>query len=155
MTSRTEQMAVFYTPMRHHHPAMGQPDSHAANTEVGRQTVGNGQCLRFIIPFYNKNDLITQCFVCLAAVISLLSDGVCCVLQYTVCRHRGLHQPGVSVHRTGAGHDPERTVCPLRQARLGEHWHPEMSHDKKTIHNKRKTNQSHDNASGTHYPLCA
>lgn len=42
------------------------------------------------------------------------------LLQYSVCRYWGLHQPGVPMHSPGAGHDAQWTLCPIRQAGVGK-----------------------------------
>ena len=42
------------------------------------------------------------------------------IQQYTVCRHRRIHQPGITMHRTRVGHDTEWTFRSLRQTSFGE-----------------------------------
>lgn len=55
--------------------------------------------------------------VCFASPLHLsLPTSLSPLLQHTVCGHWGLHQPGISVHGPGAGHDAERAVRPLWQA---------------------------------------
>lgn len=40
--------------------------------------------------------------------------------QHLVCRHRGLHQPGLPVHGPGAGHDTQWALCPFWQVGVGK-----------------------------------
>lgn len=49
-------------------------------------------------------------------------------LQHPVCGHRGLHQPGVTVHGAGVGEAAQRALWKVRRARHSESLHTLLSH---------------------------